>query len=119
VSLVTDAKDHCAEVGRRKFGLGISDACHSYLIGLDINLIDLIYLNTTISIVSVDDVCIRNVSSRYRAAMEAEALPMVKSLKLVKDDPPVIPPPAPCVSYSGTDWGLEIHLVCFGTQSIF
>ena len=43
---------------------------------------------------------------------------MVKSLKLVKDDPPVIPPPAPCVSYSGTDWGLEIHLVCFGAQAI-
>lgn len=48
------------------------------------------------------------------AAMEAEALPMVKSLNLVKDDPPVIAPPAPCISYSGSDWGMKVHLVCFG-----
>lgn len=48
--------------------------------------------------------------------MEAEALPMVKSLNLKKDDPSRIPPPAPCVSYSGTDWGMNIHLVCFGTH---
>lgn len=46
--------------------------------------------------------------------MEAEALPMVESLKLVKDEPSAIPPPAPCVTYSGTDWGAAIHLVCFG-----
>jgi len=46
--------------------------------------------------------------------MEAEALPMVKSLNLVKDNPPAIAPPAPCVTYSGTDWGVKIHLVCFG-----
>lgn len=46
--------------------------------------------------------------------MEAEAMPMVKSLNLSKDDPPAIPPPAPCVTYSGEDWGVRIHLVCFG-----
>lgn len=48
------------------------------------------------------------------AAMEAEALPMVEHLKLKKNDPPVIPSPAPCVSFSGSDWGMDIHLVCFG-----
>lgn len=48
------------------------------------------------------------------AAMEAEALPMVKSLNLTQDNPPAIPPPAPCVTYSGQDWGANIHLVCFG-----
>lgn len=49
------------------------------------------------------------------AAMEAEASPLVKSLNLKLDDPPVIPPPAPCLSYSGEDYGATIHLVCFGT----
>jgi 5'-methylthioadenosine nucleosidase len=46
--------------------------------------------------------------------MEAEALPMVQSLKLTRDEPCAIPPPAPCVSYSGADWGAAVHLVCFG-----
>ena len=46
--------------------------------------------------------------------MEAEALPMVKSLNLTQDTPAAIPPPAPCVTYSGQDWGANIHLVCFG-----
>lgn len=46
--------------------------------------------------------------------MEAEAAPMVKALNLQKDNPPRIPPPAPCISYSGTDWGMNIHLVVFG-----
>jgi 5'-methylthioadenosine nucleosidase len=46
--------------------------------------------------------------------MEAEAMPMIERLGLKKDDPPVIAPPAPCISYSGTDWGMKIHLVCFG-----
>jgi hypothetical protein len=41
---------------------------------------------------------------------------MVKSLNLRRDDPPRIPPPAPCVSYSGEDWGASIHLVCFGER---
>lgn len=40
---------------------------------------------------------------------------MVKSLNLKKDDPGVIAPPAPCISYSGTDWGINVHLVSFGT----
>lgn len=48
------------------------------------------------------------------AAMEAEALPMVKGLGLKLDDPPIIAPPAPCLTYSGDDWGCRIHLVCFG-----
>lgn len=48
------------------------------------------------------------------AAMEAEAQPLVKSLNLKLDDPPVISPPAPCVSYSGTEFGAAIHLVVFG-----
>ena len=39
---------------------------------------------------------------------------MVKSLNLSKDNPPAIPGPAPCVTYSGSDWGAAIHLVCFG-----
>ena len=48
------------------------------------------------------------------AAMEAEAQPMIESLRLKLDDPPVIAPPAPCLSYSGEDFGAKIHLVCFG-----
>ncbi len=48
------------------------------------------------------------------AAMEAEAAPLIKRLNLKLDDPPVIPPPAPCLSYSGEDFGATIHLVCFG-----
>lgn len=46
--------------------------------------------------------------------MEAEALPLVTHLGLKKNDPPAIPPPAPCVSFSGSDWGMDIHVVCFG-----
>ena len=46
--------------------------------------------------------------------MEAEALPMVKSLDLKKDDPPAIPPPAPCVTYSGEHTGVQVHLVVSG-----
>ncbi len=46
--------------------------------------------------------------------MEAEASPLVKSLNLKLDNPVVIPPPAPCLSYSGEDFGATIHLVCFG-----
>ena len=50
----------------------------------------------------------------HPAAMEAEAMPMVKSLNLTLDDPPRIAPPAPSVSYSGEDFGARIHLVCCG-----
>ena len=50
--------------------------------------------------------------------MEAEALPMVRSLNLSMDDQPAIPPPAPCLTYSGEDWGAKIHLVCFGKKKI-
>ena len=46
--------------------------------------------------------------------MEAEAAPLVKRLELKLDSPPVIAPPAPCVSYSGQEYGATIHLVCFG-----
>ncbi|KAL4423462.1 hypothetical protein ABPG77_005414 [Micractinium sp. CCAP 211/92] len=47
-------------------------------------------------------------------AMEAEAMPMVKSLGLAADEPPSIPPPAPCHSFSGEHAGARVHLVCFG-----
>ena len=33
--------------------------------------------------------------------MEAEALPVIDGLGLTRDDPPAVPPPAPCVSFSG------------------
>lgn len=46
--------------------------------------------------------------------MEAEAMPMVKTLNLLRDTPPAIAPPAPCHTFSGQDWGMNIHLVCFG-----
>lgn len=48
------------------------------------------------------------------AAMEAEAMPMVKALGLQPDDPPVVPPPAPCHSFSGEHGGAQVHVVCFG-----
>ncbi|EFN52874.1 hypothetical protein CHLNCDRAFT_26505, partial [Chlorella variabilis] len=47
-------------------------------------------------------------------AMEAEAMPMVKALGLQPDDPPVVPPPAPCHSFSGEHGGAQVHVVCFG-----
>lgn len=47
-------------------------------------------------------------------AMEAEAAPIVENLELRKDDPPRIKPPAPCVSYSGKHFGVNIHLICNG-----
>lgn len=43
------------------------------------------------------------------AAMTAEALPMVERLGLQPDK--AFAPPAPCVSWSGEQFGLHIHLV--------
>eukprot|EP00884_Botryococcus_braunii_P016712 jgi/Botrbrau1/3724/Bobra.0363s0009.1 len=52
-------------------------------------------------------------------AMEAEAAPAVVELGLTRDDPPRIKPPAPCISYSGTKFGLNIHLVCNGKCTVY
>ena len=46
--------------------------------------------------------------------MEAEGLPLVESLELKRDEPSRIAPPAPCVTFSGSRFGLDIHLVCNG-----
>lgn len=46
--------------------------------------------------------------------MEAEAAPLIERLSLTKDDPAAIAPPAPCVSFTGKDFGATIHLVVFG-----
>lgn len=50
--------------------------------------------------------------------MEAEAAPAVVELGLKRDDPPRIKPPAPCISYSGTKFGIDIHLVCNGARAL-
>lgn len=39
---------------------------------------------------------------------------MVEALGLKADNPPVIPPPAPCHSFSGRHAGADVHIVCFG-----
>ena len=54
-----------------------------------------------------------------QAAMEAEAMPMVEALGLKADNPAVIPPPAPCHSFSGRHAGADVHVVCFGELSRF
>ena len=41
-------------------------------------------------------------------------MPLVQSLGLAADEPPVIPPPAPCHSFSGQHAGADVHVVCFG-----
>ena len=46
--------------------------------------------------------------------MEAEAMPLVKAMGLQLDEPAVIPPPAPCHSFSGRHAGADVHVVCFG-----
>ena len=46
--------------------------------------------------------------------MTAEALPMVERLGLQQDD--VFASPAPCLSWSGEQFGLQIHLVQNGQQ---
>ena len=43
-------------------------------------------------------------------------MPMVKSLGLQADEPPLIPPPAPCHSFSGEHGGATVHIVCFGER---
>ena len=48
--------------------------------------------------------------------MEAEATPLVSALGLQADTPAVIPPPAPCHSFSGRHGGAQVHVVCFGEQ---
>jgi len=51
------------------------------------------------------------------AAMEAEAQPLVERLALNRDEPSRIPPPAPCVTFSGTCFGISVHLVCNGARA--
>ncbi len=51
------------------------------------------------------------------AAMEAEAQPLVERLALSRDEPSRIPPPAPCVTFSGTCFGISVHLVCNGARA--
>ena len=46
--------------------------------------------------------------------MEQEAQPLLDMLKLQKDEPARIPPPAPCVSFSGSYADLDLHVVCNG-----
>ena len=46
--------------------------------------------------------------------MEAEAAPLLEALQLSRDDPPRIPPPAPCISFSGRVQDLDVHIVCNG-----
>ena len=48
--------------------------------------------------------------------MTAEALPMVERLGLQQDA--VFPSPAPCLSWSGKQFGLQIHLVQNGQQML-
>ena len=48
--------------------------------------------------------------------MEAEALPLVSILGLKEDVPPRIAPPAPAVSYSGSKFGITIHVVRNGAR---
>ncbi len=46
--------------------------------------------------------------------MEAEAAPLLDALQLSRDEPPRIPPPAPCISFSGRVQDLDVHIVCNG-----
>ncbi|KAK9839240.1 hypothetical protein WJX81_003627 [Elliptochloris bilobata] len=50
--------------------------------------------------------------------MEAEGLPLVESLGLRRDEPSRIAPPAPCVTFSGSRHGIDIHLVCNGKCAV-
>ncbi len=50
------------------------------------------------------------------AAMEAEAAPLLEALQLSRDEPPRIPPPAPCISFSGRVQDLDVHIVCNGDR---
>lgn len=46
--------------------------------------------------------------------MEAEAQPLLKRLGLERDEPPAISSPAPCVTFSGEAFGLDLHIICNG-----
>ena len=46
--------------------------------------------------------------------MEAEAQPLLAALGLGRDEPPGIAAPAPAVTFSGSAFGLELHIVCNG-----
>lgn len=50
-------------------------------------------------------------------AMEAEASPFIAALGLKQDQPPRIPAPAPCVTYSGQHAGLDVHVVWSGRDA--
>ena len=50
--------------------------------------------------------------------MEAEAQPLVDRLGLNRDEPSRIAPPAPCVTFSGPCYGLDVHLVCNGAYLV-
>ena len=50
--------------------------------------------------------------------MKAEAEPLLKALALQRDEPPVLAPPAPAVSFSGEAFGLDLHIVCNGGRSL-
>ena len=49
--------------------------------------------------------------------MEAEAAPLLEALQLSRDEPPRIPPPAPCISFSGRVQDLDVHIVCNGAHT--
>lgn len=51
-------------------------------------------------------------------AMEAEAQPLLAALGLKRDEPPAIAPPAPCITFSGTAFGLDLHIVCNGKCAV-
>lgn len=50
------------------------------------------------------------------AAMVAEAMPMVEHLGLQPDEQ--FAPPAPCLSWSGQHFGMQIHIVQNGVSFI-
>lgn len=52
--------------------------------------------------------------SHTQPAMEAEALPVIDGLGLTRDAPPLLPPPAPAVSFSGRVGCVDVHVVCNG-----
>lgn len=50
--------------------------------------------------------------------MEAEAQPLIDDLNLRKDEPSLIPAPAPIVTFSGEFKGAKIHVACNGTPPL-
>ncbi|KAJ7532301.1 hypothetical protein O6H91_14G081900 [Diphasiastrum complanatum] len=51
-------------------------------------------------------------------AMQAEALPLVESLKLIEDDTPPFPKGVPWLKYSGVRDGLQVHIVSPGKDDV-